>query len=90
MPVRSYRSSFSSTGRTGFISGHQTNQNQGGGEKKAGLVPSVGNGSWASIFKGITDPVNGRCCSAGRLAETLVFTRNTVRPTNTRPDLSMR
>jgi len=89
MPVRSYRSSFSSTGRTGFISGHRVNQNQGGGEKKAGLIPSVGNGSWASIFKGIVEPETGRCCSAAKMAQTLVFTRNTVRPTNTRPDIPM-
>ena len=92
MPVHGYRSKFSSTSRAGFISGFQINQNQGGGEKKAGLVPSVGNDSWASIFKGITDPshTNSRCCSADRLGKTLVFTRNTVRPINTRPDLRMR
>ncbi len=83
----SYRSPFSTTARTGFISGVNTNQFQGGGEKKAGLVPSVGNGSWSSIFRGIVDPTRttGRCCSASKLATTLVFTVNTVRPIDGRP-----
>lgn len=90
MPRRSFRSGFSTSSRAGFISGHQTTQNQGGGEKKAGLVPSVGNDSWSSIFKRITEPVNGRCCSKKDLATTMVFTRNTIRPTSTRPNLRMR
>ena len=90
MPVPSYRSKFSSSNHAGFVSGVQINQNQGGGEKKAGLVPSVGNDSRSSIFKGVSDPVRGRCCTAAKLSKTLVFTKNTVRPTNTRPDLRMR
>lgn len=80
MPVPSYRSGFSSTARSGFISGVHTTQNQGGGEKKAGLIPSVGNDSWSSIFRKIVDPVGGKCCSANKMAQTLVFTVNTVRP----------
>jgi hypothetical protein len=89
MPSKQFRSKFSSTGRTGFVSGYQITQNQGGGEKKAGLIPSVGNGSWANLFKGITNPVSGRCCSAGKMAQTLVFTRNVVRPANIRPQIKM-
>jgi hypothetical protein len=85
MPRRhSFRSGFSSSARTGFISGHQITQNQGGGEKKAGLVPSVGNDSWSSMFRGISDPIHGRCCSAKSLATTLVFTKNINRPTDGR------
>ena len=90
MPVPSYRSKFSSSNHAGFVSGYQINQNQGGGEKKAGLVPSVGNDSWASIFKGISDPINNRCCTKARLAKTLVFTKNTVRPADIRSDIPMR
>jgi len=90
MPAKQYRSGFSSSNRAGFISGYQITQNQGGGEKKAGLVPSVGNDSWSSIFRKITDPEHGRCCGKASLATTMVFTKNTVRPVNTRPGLRMR
>jgi hypothetical protein len=80
MPRRGFRSGFSSTAHSRFISGYQITQNQGGGEKKAGLVPSVGNDSWSSLFRGISDPIRGRCCTANKLATTLVFTRNINRP----------
>lgn len=90
MPVKQFRSGFSSSNRAGFITGYSTTQNQGGGEKKAGLVPSVGNDSWTSIFRKITDPEHGRCCGKTSLATTMVFTKNTVRPVNTRPSLAMR
>jgi hypothetical protein len=80
MPVRSVRSPFTTTARTGFITGVHTTQNQGGGDKKAGLAPSVGKDSWVSVFRKTTDPEHGRCCTRGKLEQTLVFTRNTVRP----------
>ena len=76
-------SAFRSTGRTGFRSGYSVNQNQGGGSKKAGLVPSVGNDSWSSLFRGIVSP-DGKCCTARSLATTLVFTKNVYRPTDGR------
>ena len=85
MPRQSGRSAFSSSGRTGFISGYQINQNQGGGSKKAGLVPSVGNDSWSSIFRKITNPEYGRCCRVGDLKTTMVFTKNLVRNVDSRP-----
>lgn len=89
MPVPSFRNGFSSTSKAGFVSGYSVNQNQGGGSKKAGLIPSVGNDSWSSIFRKIVSP-DGKCCSRTGMATTLVFTRNTVRPVNTRPSLRMR
>jgi hypothetical protein len=90
MPIRNSRSAFSTSARTGFISGVNTVQNQGGGEKKAGLIPSVGNDSWSSLFRKISDPINGKCCNAKKMATTLVFTRNTLRPTDSRPQTRMR
>ena len=90
MPVSSFRNGFSSSNRAGFITGYQTTQNQGGGEKKAGLIPSVGNDSWASIFRKITDPEHGRCCGKTGMSVTMFFTKNTVRPVNTVPSLRMR
>jgi len=71
---------FRTSSRAGLLSGHQITQNQGGGEKKAGLIPSVGNDSWSSIFRHITSPETGKCCSRGDLAVTMVFTKNIVRP----------
>jgi hypothetical protein len=90
MPVKQYRSGFSSSSRAGFITGYQTTQNQGGGEKKAGLIPSVGNDSWASRFRKITDPKYGRCCGKTGMAVNMFYTKNTVRPVDTRPGLAMR
>jgi hypothetical protein len=84
MPRRSFRSGFSSSAHTGFVSGYKLSQNQGGGSKKAGLVPSVGNDSWSSMFRRISDPINGRCCTAKSLATTLVFTKNIYRGTDGR------
>lgn len=40
-----------------------SNQNQGGGSKKAGFPYIVGRTQWSSIFLNSTDPVNGRCCA---------------------------
>lgn len=83
-------SGFSSSNKAGFISGHKVNQKQGGGEKKAGLIPSVGNDSWSSLFRKIVDPVNGNCCSAKTMATTMVFTKNTIRPLGVSTSISMR
>lgn len=40
-----------------------TNQNQGGGNKKAGFPYIVGRSSWTSIFFHSTAPVHGKCCT---------------------------
>ena len=65
-------------------------QNQGGGSKKAGLAYQVGRDHWVSQFIGSVAPVTGRCCNRGKLSQTLVFTRNTVRPINSDPRIRMR
>jgi hypothetical protein len=39
-----------------------TNQNQGGGNKKAGFPGLIGRDSWVSIYYGSTDPSYGKCC----------------------------
>ncbi len=69
----------STTKRTASISSI-INQNQGGGEKKAGFPYQVGRTSWSSIFIGGVDPVNGHCCKLSGYKQTLVLTKNTVRP----------
>ena len=88
--MTSYRNGFSSTSKAGFISGYKVNQNQGGGEKKAGLIPSVGNDSWSSLFRKIVEPKTGKCCSAKSMATTMVFTKNTLRPLGVRSNIAMR
>jgi hypothetical protein len=63
------------------------NQNQGGGNKKAGFPGQVGRGSWTSIFLQSTDPISGHCCTKSDLA-TLRFTGkvNQSRPIGARPN----
>lgn len=65
-------------------------QNQGGGAKKAGLAYQVGRDHWASIFIGSVAPITGRCCNRGKLMQTLVFTKNTVRPIGSDSRIPMR
>ena len=70
-----------------------TDQNQGGGEKKAGFPYQIGRDHWASIFINTCDAVlgeNSRCCTLAEINKTLVFTRNTVRPINSDPRIRMR
>ena len=57
-----------------------TSQYQGGGNKKAGFPYIIGRGYWSSIFIQACDPVKGNCCDLNSYKQTLVFTRNTVRP----------
>lgn len=38
------------------------NQNQGGGNKKAGFPYQVGRSSWSSVAFAMTNPVSGNCC----------------------------
>jgi hypothetical protein len=40
-----------------------SNQNQGGGNKKAGFPYIVGRDQWSSIFLGNTNVPNGKCCN---------------------------
>ncbi len=74
---------FSSSNRAAFVSGVHVTQTQGGGEKKAGLVPSVAVDSWGAIFRGsahIGKHETSRCCTRDGMSQTLVFTRNYIRP----------
>ena len=59
--------------------GELVNQNQGGGNKKAGFPYQVGRDHWTSIFLATSDPVHGRCATLKCLSKTLVFT-NLSRP----------
>lgn len=79
----------STTKRTSSISSI-VNQNQGGGEKKAGFPYQIGRTSWSHIFIGGVDPVNGHCCGLSGYQNTLVFTKNTVRPTGNDARIRMR
>ncbi len=65
--------------------GQTINQNQGGGNKKAGFPYQIGRESWSSIFIRGTAPVSGRCCNLNKINTTLVFTRNISRPVGLRP-----
>jgi len=62
------------------------NQNQGGGNKKAGFPGQVGRGWWTSIFLQSTDLISGHCCTKSDLA-TLRFTTtvNQSRPIGSNP-----
>ena len=81
---------WSNSNRSRLLSNVNTTQNQGGGEKKAGFPYQIGRDSWASIFINSVDPINGRCCKRSDVAKTMIFTRNTVRPINNDPRISMR
>lgn len=81
---------WSNSNKARMMSNVHTDQNQGGGEKKAGFPYQIGRESWASIFLHSTDPINGRCCNRGKIATTMVFTRNTVRPINSDSRIRMR
>lgn len=41
------------------------NQNQGGGDKKAGFPYLIGRGSWTSIHFNNVNPYYGHCCQLG-------------------------
>jgi hypothetical protein len=79
----------STTKRTASVSSI-VNRNQGGGEKKAGFPYQVGRSSWTSIFLGGVDPVHGHCCKLSGYQQTLIFTKNTVRPTGNDARIRMR
>jgi hypothetical protein len=81
---------WSNSNKNRMLSNVNTVQNQGGGEKKAGFPYQVGRDSWSSIFIRSVDPVYGRCCNLGKVNQTMVFTRNTVRPVGNDPRIPMR
>jgi hypothetical protein len=81
---------WSNSNRAQMMSNVSTDRNQGGGEKKAGFPYQIGRESWTSIFIHATDPINGRCCNRGKIATTMVFTRNTVRPIGSDSRIPMR
>ena len=56
------------------------NQNQGGGDKKAGFPYQVGRDTWTSIFFNTTDPVNGHCCTLPKMQINLFPNVNQSRP----------
>lgn len=81
---------WSNSNKTRMLSNVNTTIKQGGGEKKAGFPYQIGRESWTSIFLHTVDPINGRCCNQGKLATTMVFTKNTVRPIGNDSRIPMR
>lgn len=65
--------------------GQTINQNQGGGNKKAGFPYQVGRDSWSSLFLRSTEPIYGNCCNLTKINTTFRFTRNISRPVGYRP-----
>jgi hypothetical protein len=65
--------------------GQTINQNQGGGNKKAGFPHQIGRESWTSMFLNATDPAHGRCCTLTQINTTFRMVRNISRPVGLRP-----
>ena len=63
------------------------NQNQGGGDKKAGFPYLVGRTSWTNIYFG-TDNYAVRCCKLGSLKLPLTTNVRQSRPIGSRVDMS--
>ena len=53
-----------------------TNQNQGGGNNKPGLLPQVGRSSWTSVAYGSNGIPSGNCCKQSMMIR-MNFTRLT-------------
>lgn len=81
---------WSNSNKNRMLSNVNTVQNQGGGEKKAGFPYQIGRGQWVSIFLHSVDPIDGRCCNRGKIATTMTFTKNTVRPISSDSRIAMR
>ena len=81
---------WSNSNKARMMSNVSTDQNQGGGDKKAGFPGLIGRDHWVSIFLHAVDPINGRCCNRNKISQTLVFTQNTVRPISSDPRIPMR
>jgi hypothetical protein len=56
------------------------NQNQGGGNKKAGFPYQVGRSSWTSVHFNMTNPVTGSCCKLKSLQMNLFPNAKPSRP----------
>ena len=54
---------FASSSRSQIGSHAVTNQNVGGGSKKAGFPHQVGRDSWVSLYFNSTNPANKHCCT---------------------------
>ena len=67
-----------------------TDQNQGGGSRKAGFPYIIGRDHWSSRFIRGCEPVYGHCCTLNKLRIPLVLTKNTVRPIGTDSRIPMR
>ena len=80
---------FASVNHARMYSNAITDQNQGGGDKKAGFPYQIGRDHWSSIYIG-DRPQTGQCCKLKSIQKTLVFTRNTIRPINSDPRIAMR
>ena len=60
------------------------NQNQGGGDKKAGFPYQVGRSSSTSVAFHMTDPVNGHCCKLSSFNTTIFPLARASRPIGTK------
>ena len=80
MPVPT--SAFRSSNRSSMGSNVYTNQNQGGGDSKAGFPYQVGRDSWASIAFGTCNPTAASGCAT---LKCLQFTSNARRASDSRP-----
>lgn len=81
---------WSNSNKSQMLSNVLTDINQGGGNKKAGFPHQIGRESWTNIFLHAVDPVNGRCCNRAKIGTTMVFTKNTIRPTGFDSRIHMR
>ena len=57
-----------------------SNQNQGGGSKKAGFPHLIGRDSWTSVILQSTSPADGKCCKLSNTQEMLFPLTCAARP----------
>lgn len=83
---------FRTSNRAGFVSSATTNQNQGGGDKKAGFPYIIGRTQWTNIaFETNNNGMNGTCnCSLKSLQFTKFPNVRQSRPVSIRPDIQLR
>jgi hypothetical protein len=62
-----------------------SNQNQGGGSKKAGFPQQVGRTSAVSVAFHMTNPVNGSCCKLSSFSTDIFPLARFSRPIGTMP-----
>lgn len=63
-----------------------TNQNQGGGSKKAGFPHTIGRDSWTSVYLQSVATISGNCCNLKKTNTNLrlTYTANQNLPANMR------